>query len=285
MLFRFLLTMLLALGSRPAFTAMPQRIASATVGTDEILVEILSRRQELHRLVAVSVFSNNKKYSHLEKIPPSIKGRVGDSVEALLALKPDLAIVASYNRQEISHQLKAAGIKVVTQDSFRSIADIEANIRLIGEVTGTDKEALALVQEMQSVLQAVKAKKSCKNGDPSFIQFSGYDTVPGAGTIINDAGSHAGLVNLAAHLKLQGWAPLSQEVLATLNPDFVIAAGDPKQKKAIQSQLQKIPAWQKLPAVKAGRLIVIPDRQLYTVSHHVTALVKTLAAARTINCR
>jgi len=284
MIFRFLFLMLLALGSSTGFTAVPQRIASATVGTDEILVEILSRRQELHRLVAVSIFSNNKSYSHLETIPPSIKGRVGDSVEALLALKPDLAIVASYNRQEISHQLKAAGVQVVTQDNFRSIADIEENIRLIGQVTGTDKEAQALVQEMQKELQAAKPKKSCKNGDPTFIQFSGYDTVPGADTIINDAATRAGLVNLAARLKLKGWAPLSQEVLATLNPDFVIAAGEPKQKKAIQSQLQKIPAWQKLKAVEAGHLIVIPDRQLYTVSHHVTALVKTLAAARNLNC-
>lgn len=277
--------LVLFLGNSVSFAAVPQRIASATVGTDEILFEILSRRQELHRLIAVSIFSDNKKYSHLEKLPPSLKGRVGDSVEALLALKPDLAIVASYNRQEISHQLKAAGVQVVMQENFRNLGDIQENIRMIGRVTGTSKEADALVQEMQKELQALKALKSCVGGDPSFIQYSAYDTVPGDGTIINDAARHAGLQNLAARLKLSGWAPLSQEVLATLNPDFVVISGDPAQEKEIRAQLLSSPAWQKLKAVQAGRLIIVPERQLYTVSHHVTKLVKTLAAARKSYCK
>ncbi len=276
---------LLVLANSVGFAAAPQRIASATVGTDEILFEILSRRQELHRLIAVSIFSDNKKYSHLDKIPSSIKGRVGDSVEALLALKPDLAIVASYNRQEISHQLNAAGVQVVLQENFRSLSDIQDNIRMIGRVTGTSKEADALVQEMQKELQASKAASVCVGGDPTFIQYSSYDTVPGSGTIINDAAQHAGLQNLAARLKLSGWAPLSQEVVATLNPDFVVTSGEPEQKKEIQAQLLRSPAWQKLKAVQAGRLIIIPDRQLYTVSHHVTKLVKTLAAARGSLCK
>lgn len=284
-MFRFWLSLALALVSTLSLAAAPQRIASATVGTDEILFEILSRRQELHRLVAVSIFSENKKYSHLEKIPASIKGRVGDSVEALLALKPDLAIVASYNRQDISHQLKAAGVSVITQENFRSLSDIQDNIRMIGRVTGTSKEAEALVLEMQKELQASKKAKACAAGDPTFIQYSGYDTVPGADTIINDAAAHAGLVNLAARLKLSGWAPLSQEVLATLNPDFVVISGDPLQKKAVQDQLARSPAWQKLKAVQAGRLIIVPERELYTVSHHVTKLVRTLAAARQILCK
>ncbi len=282
---RFWLWFLLVLANSVGFAAAPQRIASATVGTDEILFEILSRRQELHRLIAVSIFSDNKKYSHLDKIPSSIKGRVGDSVEALLALKPDLAIVASYNRQEISHQLNAAGVQVVLQENFRSLGDIQDNIRMIGRVTGTSKEADALVQEMQKELQASKSASPCVGGDPTFIQYSSYDTVPGSGTIINDAAQHAGLQNLAARLKLSGWAPLSQEVLATLNPDFVVTSGEPAQKKEIQAQLLRSPAWQKLKAVQAGRLIIIPDRQLYTVSHHVTKLVKTLAAARSSLCQ
>jgi iron complex transport system substrate-binding protein len=284
-MFRFWLSLALALVTTLSLAAAPQRIASATVGTDEILFEILSRRQELHRLVAVSIFSENKKYSHLKKIPASIKGRVGDSVEALLALKPDLAIVASYNRQDISHQLKAAGVSVITQENFRSLSDIQENIRMIGRVTGTSKEAEALVQEMQKELQASKSAKACTAGDPTFIQYSGYDTVPGADTIINDAATHAGLVNLAARLKLSGWAPLSQEVLATLNPDFVVISGDPLQKKAVQAQLARSPAWQKLKAVQAGRLIIVPERELYTVSHHVTKLVRTLAAARQTLCK
>ncbi|HYX31897.1 MAG TPA: ABC transporter substrate-binding protein [Oligoflexus sp.] len=281
---RFILVLLLVSKSWLGLAASPQRIASATVGTDEILFDILSRRQELHRLIAVSIFSDNKSYSHLDKLPSSIKGRVGDSVEALLALKPDLVIVASYNRQEISHQVKAAGIPIITQDNFRSLMDIQNNIRLIGRVTGTEKEAEALVQEMQRDLHNAKPKQACKKGDPTFLQYSGYDTVPGADTIINDAAAHAGLINLAARLKLKGWAPLSQEVLATLNPDFIIVAGDPAQAKTIHKQLKKAPAWQKLAAVQAGRVVVIPERQLYTVSHHVTKLVRTLADARTMQC-
>jgi iron complex transport system substrate-binding protein len=279
----YMLILGLVLSAASGWAAPPQRIASATVGTDEILFEILSRRQELHRLVAVSIFSDNKNYSHLDKIPASIKGRVGDSVEALVALKPDLAILASYNRREIQHQLKRAGVQVIVQENFRSLADTQENIRLIGRMTGTEKEAESLVQELQKTLAAARNRKPCPKGDPTFLQYSGYDTVPGADTIIHDAAAHAGFTNLAARLKLNGWAQLSQEVLATLDPDFVVTAGDPAQRQEIHAQLLKSPAWQNLGAVKAGRLIVIPERELYSVSHHVTKLVKTLAAAR--HCR
>jgi len=263
-----------------ASSKLPQRIASGTVGTDEILFELLSRRQELHRLIAVSIFSDNKRYSQLDKIPASIKGRVSDSVEALVALKPDLAILASYNRQEISHQLKGAGIQVEIQENFRSILDIQNNIRFIGKLIGAEREAQALLDEMNKALLASKPLKPCPQGDPSFIQFSEYDTIPGVDTIINDAAAHAGLVNLAGQLKLKGWAPLSQEVLVTLNPDYVIIAGDPEQKSSWQNRLKKSPAWQKLKAVQSGRLIIVPERQLYTVSQHVVKLVKTLADSR-----
>ncbi len=259
---------------------LPQRIASGTVGTDEILYEILSRRHELNRLVAVSIFSENKRYSHIDKIPDSIKGRVSDSVEALVALKPDLAILASYNRAEISHQLKAAGIQVAIQENFRSISDIQDNIKLIGHLIGADKEAQDMIREMQTELDASKPKTVCKKGHPTFIQYSEYDTIPGADTIINDAADQAGFTNLARTMKLKGWAPLSQEVLATLDPDFIIIAGNPEQKTDLHNRLKQSPAWQKLKAVKLGQLIIVPERQLYTVSHHVVKLVQSLAAVR-----
>lgn len=252
--------------------AFPQRIASGTVGTDEILLKLL--KGEESRIIAVSRLADDPRYSFVTEIPKTVKARVGDNIESLLLLRPDLVFIASYTAARISDPLKAAKVNVHVQRSFTSFADIKANIKDVGLKVGKAKEAEGLVKEMElKVSESLRKQKSCPR-KPRFLQYVASDFLPGRGTIIDDLGEIAGYHNVLRDVNWESWSPISQELLVQQKPDVIIAsAADAPTKEALLEKLRSSPVWTKLDAVKNGRIILVPDRLLYTVSHHVADLL------------
>ena len=82
-----------------------KRIVSTFLGADEVLMEILVRCGKRHHLKAVSFIADDPRYSHIIPLPPSIKARAGTNIEEILKVKPDLAILASFNRPEFVRRL------------------------------------------------------------------------------------------------------------------------------------------------------------------------------------
>lgn len=256
--------------------AMPQRIASGTVGTDETLLVLLKGEEQ--RLVALSTLADNPKYSFIQEIPKSVKARVGDNIESLLFVKPDLVVLASYSSADIIEQLKAAKVNVKVQKAFGGISDIETNIKELGALIGKEKEADILVDSMEKLIADALAKQPKCKKRPTVIQYASNYIVPGTDTIIDDIAERAGFHNVLRDINFKGWSPISAEVLVQLKPDFIIAsAADASSKEALQKMLLQAAAWQKLDAVKNGRIILVPDRLLYTVSYHAAELLGFLA--------
>lgn len=256
--------------------ASPQRIASGTVGTDETLLVLLKGEEQ--RLVALSTFADNPRYSFIQEIPKSVKARVGDNIESLLVVKPDLVILASYSSAEIQEQLKTAKVKVKVQKAFGGITDIETNIKELGTLVGKEKEAEILVASMEKTIADSRAKQPKCKKRPTVIQYASSYIIPGKGTIIDDVAERAGFHNALRDINFEGWSPISPEVLVQQKPDFIIAsAADAPSKEALQKMLLQSSGWQKLDAVKKGRIILVPDRLLYTVSYHVGELLSFLA--------
>lgn len=259
--------------------ALPQRIASGTVGTDEILLELL--KGEESRLIAVSLFADDPRYSFIKAVPKTVKARVGDSIENLLLLRPDLVFIASYTAATISEQLKAAKVKVVVQKTFGSYKDIQNNILEIGSLVGKTSAAKGLVKAMDEKVSAIEKKAPKCAKKPTFLQFVSNDFVPGRETIIDDVGERAGYHNVLRDIDWKGWTQISQEVLVQQNPDVILASeADAPSREALLQRLRSLPAWQKLPAVKSGKIIIIPERLLYTVSHHTADLLSFLIQKR-----
>ena len=249
----------------------PQRIASGTVGTDEILWELLEGERE--RIVAVSMFSEDPRYSLLGPLPTTLKGRVGNSVESLLNLRPDLAILASYNKRELAPQLQAAGIPVLIQNKFHSIEAIQSNILTIGKAVGAEVKAQSLVEKMQQKLAEWQAQRPhCR--PPRAILYSAQGTFPGKDTSFTSALEAAGFQNLIANQGLKSWAPLSREVLLSLKPDFIVVSSSSEKEAKLSAQIRNDPVWGQMQAVREGRLIFIPEALLSTVSHHILELVE-----------
>ncbi len=256
----------------------PQRIASCSLASDEILVTLLKERGELNRLVGVSLFATDPRYSNVvDDVPASLTGRIGGELESLLALKPDLAILASYNKPEMLARLEGAKVQVLRLTEFRNLDDIEHNIRTLGDVVGAKAEATRMLEAFRARRADVRAAATKRNTHPKILDFSEDGTVSGAGTLFDALVTEAGGIGLAAAQGLKNWPKVSTEALAVMRPDVLVTAGDPAKAAEYLAKMRSLPGWKEMPAVKAGRLIVIPAKELSAVSPHVLDALQKLA--------
>src|SRR4051794_12554739 len=119
------------------------RIASCSLASDETLLDLAVKSGRPEELVAVSTLADDPRYSNVAgTLPKTLTGRCGAELESLLKLKPDLAILASYNKPELLQRLAATGVKTLTLGDFKSLDDIEANVLTVGKAAGFAAEAL-----------------------------------------------------------------------------------------------------------------------------------------------
>ncbi len=275
----FLLTLIALPILLGASTITPQRIASGSLASDEILIELLKARGELSRLVAVSLFATDPSYSNVVgDVPKTLTGRVGGELESLLALKPDLAVVASYNKPEMVARLEGAKVRVVRLTEFRSLDDIEKNIETLGKAAGAEAEAHKMLADFRGVREGLRAAAAKHARKPRVLDFSEDGTVSGAETLFDSLVKEAGGIPLASAQGLRNWPKVATEALAVMRPDVLVVAGDPERKAEYLTRIRSLPGWREMPAAKAGRLVVIPGRELAAVSPHVLKALKKLEA-------
>ncbi|MXX76040.1 MAG: ABC transporter substrate-binding protein [Holophagales bacterium] len=247
--------------------APPERIASRTLATDEILLEIA----EPERIVLLSPFAGDPQFSASADKAKRL-GRVGGfSTEELLAASPDLVFAAGFNTQETLAQLEAAGVPVVVLLDHEDLAAIERNIRTVGFATGRDREAERLVESMRQRLEEARARAGSKAEGLRVVHWSG-GVVLGGRTVFDDALRYLGAVNLAAENGLEGWPRISAEQVVIWDPDVIFTdsyvAGDVTPGALDGTR-----------AARLGNLESLDGRDMAAISHHVAGMVERLADA------
>ena len=119
-------------GTTLHFTHKPLRIASYSISTDEILLELVGAE----RVVAVSKLSDDPGISWVVKEAKKIPNRVqGNDVEALLTFKPDLVIIPDFHPVEMIQTVQQLGLKVYVYKTPSTIEDVKRSIRQLAELT------------------------------------------------------------------------------------------------------------------------------------------------------
>lgn len=254
----------------------PERIASATVGSDEILIELLTRTDGLNRLVAVSKYATSSKYSNVTETAEKVDGRVGRGLEPLVKQKPDLVVLAGYNGADLIHRLEQLDVPTFVLGKFQSFSDIHENTETLGRLIGSPSAGKKLAGEFRERLRHFRKSRPPKKKRPKVLGYFGGRTVYGKETTFQDIVTTAGARNLAAQADVKGWTKLSAEALAAMDPDYIVAAGGAKDREKIVTKLQSTEGWKQQKAVQKGRVIVIPRKDLSSVSHHVLTAVKAL---------
>jgi ABC-type Fe3+-hydroxamate transport system substrate-binding protein len=195
--------------------AEPQRIVSLGPANTEILYALGLG----DKIVGVTDYCN---YPEEALAVEKVGGYSSVNIEKVLQAKPDLVVAAYGNTAEVIDHLENMGITVIALNPT-SIGDVKNNVRLVGEATWTDAEATAVVNDMQSRIDAVKEAVACANTTPSVVHMVWNDPiwVSGSGSFQDEMFAMAGAANAFSSVK--GWEIVGMEEFIVTDPDIIIA--------------------------------------------------------------
>jgi iron complex transport system substrate-binding protein len=257
------------LGNEVTLDAKPVRIASATLGTDEILLDLV----EPERLVALTYLAADEAISNVAGRPElaEVENVVEADAEQILALEPDLVFVASFTDPAVLEQLDNSGLPVFVVGFFTSIDAMKDNILTIGKLVGETEKAGEMVAEMDARLDEVAAVIADAGGEPPRVLYLSNDGwVGGSETTVDDVITRAGGVNVAADLV--DWAQVNEETIIEMDPDVVILSTYVTDGEFIEN-----PAFADLSAIKNGRVYQLIDSHVCAVSQYIVLGVEDLA--------
>lgn len=260
-------------GKTITLNAKPQHIISATLATDEMLLSLV----DPSRLAAITVNSSDPAESNIVPLAKTIKAQLKTPLdpEQIIALKPDLVLLASYNDAAAVKQLQSAGLNLFTFANFSSIKDIEGNITLLGQVVGEEDKAAALVDNMNTRLKAVS--DAVKTVKPLKVLYyspdGGYSAGPGSTT--DEVLTRAGAINaVTAGGITDAYPTLSKEFVVKADPDVILLSGAP----GVVTTFSADPAFAGLQAVKAKHVYAAADAQIGSISQYIVTGVEEVAA-------
>lgn len=153
---------------------------------------------------------------------PVVKSGAETNLEEILALQPDVVLMATMAQTEDQvNALEQAGVRVIVSDA-QNLDGVYQAINLIGAITGKTEEAAALVKQMQDTFAAVKAK-SQDTGKTVYFEVSPLEYglwAAGNGTFMNELASICGLTN--AFADVEGWGEISEEQVFAKDPDYIV---------------------------------------------------------------
>jgi len=202
------------------------------------------------QLVAVSAFTDAPQAQRL----PRVADASSVDAEEILALRPS-AVIGIPPQARFVESLENAGLRVVllSNDSYGSIF---TNLRAIGELTGRQRPAVALIAGLQRETAALHARTATFVRHPSVFVVLGSMPIwtAGAGSYITTLISLAGGRNAASDLSA-AYGQYSAEALLRRQPDMLVV--DPSTQ--LETTLDREP-WRNLRAVRLRRIYVVnPD--------------------------
>jgi iron complex transport system substrate-binding protein len=262
-------------GNDVTIKARPVRIVSQTLATDEILWDICAHE----RIVGVSKFGRDPKYSPIASELQAARVTSILGAEDILQLQPDLIFVASYSLAETVENLRAAGATVFRFANFDSIEKIQENIRLVGQAVAEEANVEKLIAQMNADLAAVKARIPAKGAPPRVLSFHPSGNTAGADTSFDAIARAVGAVNVVAQQGLRGHLKISAEQVAEWQPDFIITEAEAGKAEEATQRLLDNPVIATTTAAHNGRIIVLNRPYLLAVSQYITRAVSELADA------
>lgn len=265
-------------GNLATIPVPPRRIVSSELTVDEILFDLI----DPERIVAVSRFSFERRYSSLAERVTMLDLPSSESAEVVLSLRPDLVIAGSHVRAEWLDLLGRGGVPVYRlEHNIAKLSQINGLIRRIGYLTGSDDRARELAEMFQGRIERALNRRA--RHDTSHPRILGYDrglaSSYGINTLFHDVVTILGGINIGAERGLDTYDGISFEQVADWNPDWIVTGADPGRHEALRQALLMNPGVAATSAARNGQLLILPQQVFLSMSHNVIELVESLAAA------
>ncbi|MBV6450688.1 MAG: Vitamin B12-binding protein [Anaerolineales bacterium] len=232
-----------------------QRVVSLAPSNTEILYAVGAGSQVVGR----DEFSD---YPAEAATVESVGGSFGEySVEAIVALKPDLVLAAEINTPELVSQLEELGLTVYYLKNPTTLEEMYGNLEIVGQLTGHD--VTEMVASLKARVAAVDEKIAPISARPTvFYEIDATDPAKpysyGPGTFGHLLIERAGGANLVALAGITDAYPqVSLEQIVATNPSIIVL-GDSMWGVTPES-VQTRAGWEALDAVKNGNIFPFDD--------------------------
>jgi iron complex transport system substrate-binding protein len=188
---------------------------------------------------------------------PSVGAMLEPSMEALLALDPDLVVVQADDKAlELRERLREVGVPIFGVYA-RDTADVFRNVRRLGALVGRDAAADSLIGAMRAGLAEVRASVAGRL-TPSVLYVVWHDPpiTPGPETYIAQLIGVAGGRTIFPDLE-QDWPMVAMEEIVRRQPDVVVMPVGGNRSHSARPILDA-PGWRELRAVREGRVAEVP---------------------------
>ena len=187
---------------------------------------------------------------------PRVGGRLGFSVDKVIAERPDLVIVtpARQAANQLVDPMERVGIPIIVLLS-RSLQEVIDNTRLVARAAAVEARGEALAQSLEQRMQRVDAEAATR-AKPRALMITGRMgngmlLVARPGTYTFEAMARAGTQH--ALPQLGTLAQVSPEAILAADPDVLLFAGT----SAALSELTQQPGWRDMRAVHKKQAITV----------------------------
>lgn len=227
-----------------SFAQAPQRIVSLLPSLAETVCEL----GHCSRLVGVDRYTNYP--ASLQKLP-QLGGGLDPNIEAIVALKPDVVLMAQSSRG--GERLEALGLKVMALEP-KTHADVQRVVLKLGQ--------LLQVPDAQRVWRALDAGVSAAaqslpatvRGTRVYFEVNQGPYAASEASFIGETLTRLGVKNIVPGA-LGPFPKLNPEFIVRANPDLILVGQD-----SAEGMAQR-PGWHSIRAVRERRVCVFPAEQ------------------------
>ena len=251
-LFVCLISALYARKPKAAESAYPKSIVALSPSAAEILFAVGAGDQ----VSAVSEFTDYPAEAATKPVVGGFDGKTL-SIETIMSFKPDLVYLTEGMHNFLIATLESNGIAYYISKG-ESIASVEKEILDVGKLTGHDKEAKKVVEDMEKKLKKATGRKGGAVKVYYEVWNAPYMSV-GTTSFINDVIVKAGGENIFGDL-IDAYPMVSEESIISREPAVIII---PASTGMNASAVGLRNGWADIPAVKNGKVFVVDDN-VYT---------------------
>ena len=227
-----------------SFSQPPQRIVSLLPSLAETVCEL----GHCGRLVGVDRYTDYP--ASLQKLP-QVGGGLDPNIEAIVALKPDVVLMAKSSRA--AERLEALGIQVMALEP-KTYADVQRVMLKLGQ--------LLEVPDAQRVWRAIDAGVSAAaqslpeqvRGTRVYFEVNQGPYAASEASFIGETLTRLGVKNIVP-AKLGPFPKLNPEFIVRANPDLIMVGQD-----SADGMAQR-PGWHSIRAVRERRVCIFPAEQ------------------------
>ena len=163
----------------------PQRIVSATYGTDEVLLDLV----DISRIVGLSKYAGNPDITFVTEVQREAVGHVVElNPENIMELNPDLVIISSAVSNGITEVLSGMGVPVYVSVTATTWDEVELKVQGMAKAVGESERGDQVVSRMRMKRKAIEEKLSVlsPNQEKTVVALSFRGIIGKRGTLFNE---------------------------------------------------------------------------------------------------